>query len=89
MKVSNMQSTKMNDIPNQFIIKDSEVEVFQSYSSIIVKIIGNTVYLDENKWNYSKTTSRYRSLFLGESTKETKSKIESGEYILCDLNNDK
>jgi len=45
------------------------------------------ITLDVNYWDYSKTTSKYRNEFLGESTKETKAKIKSGEYKLADLNN--
>ena len=44
------------------------------------------VYLDENKWNYSETTSIYRNQFLGETTKETEAKIKNGTYKLVDLN---
>jgi len=71
------------------------VRIFQSYDSIIVKTVqkGNlmaggttTVYLDEKYWNYSRTTSKYRTLFLGYDTKEVKAKIKSGEYVLTDLN---
>ena len=92
IKVSNIQSNKGNEIANQFIIKDTEnnTTYFQSYNSIIVKIerdFDNTsIFLDEIYWNYSKTTSKYRSIFLGEATEVTKSKIKSGEYILTNLN---
>ena len=34
----------------------------------------------------SRTTAKYRNQFLDESTKETQAKIDSGEYILTDLN---
>lgn len=65
------------------------VKYFQSYDSIIVKkVYGGRldVYLDRKYWNYSVTTSKYRNQFLGETTKETQAKIDSGEYVLCDLN---
>lgn len=66
------------------------VVYFQSYDSTIVKqhcSQGKTkTYLDRDKWDYSKTTAKYRNQFLGESTKETQAKIDSGEYILTDLN---
>ena len=42
---------------------------------------------DENYWDYSSTTGRYRNKFLGETKKETQAKIDSGEYILTNLNN--
>jgi hypothetical protein len=79
-----------NPVPNQFIIHTPDATYFQSYQSIIVKTTfedgERKVYLDENKWDYSKTTGKYRNLFLGETKKETEKKIASGEYELVDLN---
>ena len=46
----------------------------------------NKIYLDSHYWNYSKTTAKYRNQFLNETTKETQKKIDSGEYILTNLN---
>ena len=73
---------------NQFIIDCGDIEIFQSYSTIIAKkdYKQGKVYLDKNNWDYSKTTGRYRNKFLGETIKETRAKIESGEYILTNLN---
>ena len=96
MKVTNMTSNKGNKIANQFIIYNDNEEYFQSYQSIIVKKVTQwffnyeqkeiKIYLDKNYWNYSKTTGKYRNIFLNEATKETEKKIASGEYILTDLN---
>lgn len=86
MKVSNLSSSRGNDVPNQFEIRTPNAIYFQSYDSIIVKKEGGITYLDEHYWNYSKTTSKYRNLFLGETTKETQQKINNGVYILTDLN---
>lgn len=89
-KVTNMRSSKGNLVANQFILYTPEATYFQSYNSIIVKTTfedgKRVVYLDEFYWNYSKTTSKYRSEFLGENTNETKQKIKNGLYILADLN---
>lgn len=72
---------------NQFVINmDNGDLIFQSYKSIIVKKSDNKVYLDSYYWNYSKTTSKHRNQFLGETTKEIEKKIKSGEYILTNLN---
>lgn len=73
--------------------------VFQSYESIIAIVTiwpinkpteclryETEVELDKTYWDYSVTTSRYRNQFLGETTKETQAKIDSGEYVLTDLN---
>ena len=90
MKVQNMTSRNGNKVANQFIIFDGDFTAFQSYDSIIVKIefIDGTrrVQLDEYYWNYSVTTSKYRNLFLGETTKETQAKINNGTYTLTNLN---
>jgi hypothetical protein len=88
MKVENMISNNGNSVPNQFIIRDYGYTYFQSYDSVIVKldIKNQKTYLDERYWDYSKTTGKYRNQFLGETKKETESKIKSGEYILTDLN---
>ena len=85
-----MTSDNGNKIANQFIIYTPEATYFQSYDSIIVKTSFDgdqrSIELDEYYWNYSRTTSKYRNMFLGETTKETQAKIDSGEYILTDLN---
>ena len=86
MKVENMTSARGNKVANQFIINSEEGCYFQSYNSIIVKIEGREVYLDEYYWDYSVTTGKYRNDFLGEGIAETRAKIKSGEYILMDLN---
>jgi hypothetical protein len=89
-KVNNMRSPKGNLVANQFIVHTPEATYFQSYESVIIKTTfengERVVYLDEYYWNYSKTTSKYRSEFLGENTKETKEKIQKGIYKLTNLN---
>ena len=91
-KVENMRSSNGNKVANQFeILKENGGSIFQSYNSTIVEIkTGDDglyqTYLDEKYWNYSHTTSKYRNIFLNENTKDTKAKIESGEYILTNLN---
>lgn len=97
MKVQNMVSSSGNPVANQFIMYDIvdgwDVEIFQSYDSVIAKTVIDRidrdikhVSLDCTYWKYSTTTSKYRNQFLGETTKETQAKIDSGEYVLTDLN---
>lgn len=76
-------------VKNQFIITTDKGRYFQSYNSVIVFIAATTgkVQLDAKYWDFSKTTSKYRNLFLGETTKETQAKIDSGTYELTNLNN--
>ena len=97
MKVENMISVKGNKVANKFIITDKQydekeggwitTETFQSYDSTIAVIFSSgVVLLDENTWDYSVTTGKYRNDFLGEDIAETRAKIKSGEYLLTDLN---
>lgn len=89
-KVSNMVNNRGNIIPNQFIITTDNGQYFQSYDSIIVfRDKENNITLDENYWDYSVTTGKYRNIFLNESKPETQAKIKSGEYALTDLNGGK
>ena len=92
LAVQNMKGKNGRKIPNQFeiFVTDDDgnvVKVFQSYSTTIAKIHnGKRIVLDKEKWNYSRTTSKYRNIFLNETTRETEAKIASGEYELADLN---
>jgi hypothetical protein len=86
MKVSNIVNNRGNIVANQFLIIDGNKTYFQSYRSIIVKIENGQIMLDPVYWNYSRTTSKHRSTFLNESTKETEKKIKEGVYILANLN---
>lgn len=99
MKIKNMTSANGNKVANQFVIEDegkgalgnfNKRLIFQSYYSVIaIKTVwddATKTELDKTYWNYSVTTSKYRNQFLGETTKETQAKIDSGEYILADLN---
>lgn len=77
MKVSNFEGSK-----NHFIIEAEGRTIFQSYKSVIaIRFRDGRIVLGPN-WNYSKTTSKYRNLFLGEDITETRKKIDSGIYTI-------
>lgn len=89
--VTNMTSPASGSpVANQFIIDTPTCRVFQSYSTIIAAIDydDSQVYLDEQAWNYSVTTSKYRNRFLGTDTKTTKARIADGTYKLTNLNDE-
>ena len=88
MRVENMRSTRSyNRITNQFEIQTDEGVYFQSYQTVIAfKPITGKIQLDSSHWDYSRTTGKYRNMFLDENKKTTESKIASGEYELVDLN---
>lgn len=87
VKINNMTGRTGRPVANQFIITTPEGIYFQSYTTIIVfKPYGKKPILDTCSWNYSRTTGKYRNKFLRESKKETEKKINSGAYLLADLN---
>jgi len=87
IKVENMVSPRGNIIPNQFDISVNGQRYFQSYSTVIVRIDRQgEVFLDEDAWDYSRTTGKYRNQFLGETLADTRAKIKTGEYQLTNLN---
>ena len=68
-------------VKNQFVINDGAgSEYLQSYDSIIVKRDFNNNISLGSDWDYSKTTGKYRNLYLNETKKETEQKIASGVY---------
>ena len=99
-KVKNMTSGRSGkEVANQFIITEEgrgalgnfiKRETFQSYDSIIaIKTVWEDetrIELDEQYWDYSTTTGKYRNQFLGESKQETQKKIDDGTYKLVNLN---
>ena len=89
MKTIQMTSNSSGrPVANQFELFDGlGNRFFQSYRSMIAKISNSgKVFLDKNYWDYSATTGKYRNQFLNEKIAETRKKIESGQYILIDLN---
>lgn len=88
MKVENLESAQGNKVANQFEVTTDNGKFFQSYESVIAYIPndGSPVQLDAKYWDYSKTTGKYRNIFLGEDKKATERKIKAGVYILTNLN---
>lgn len=87
-RVESMSSPSYNGgtVANQTIIYFNNMEIFQSYNSIIaikkyVEGKNAEIYLGDN-WDYSMTTGKYRNQFLREEKKDTQKKIDSGEYKL-------
>jgi hypothetical protein len=72
--------------PNHNRVTTENAVFLTSYDSIILKIEDGQTFLDSKFWNFSKTTSKYRNQFLGETTKETEQKIKDGIYKLTNLN---
>ena len=96
IKVKNMENRQGKPVVNQFVITEVsdylKRTIFQSYKSTVAMKVDNgdtfQIYLDNDTWDYSSTTGRYRNVFLGEDIHETRKKIKSGEYKLVALNTD-
>ena len=94
MKVSNMKSPNGTKVANHFIIHDAQIDtgegymsgtMFQSYESNIafVPYDGDVIYLGEN-WDYSRTTSKYRNIFLGIDTIQLKARVADGRAVILE-----
>jgi hypothetical protein len=91
-RVSQMISPKSgNPVANQYTIRTCDGVFFQSYGSIIAfrDYATGKITLDESRWDYSRTTGKYRNAFLGENTADTRKKIKSGEYAIANLNSNR
>ena len=89
MKVYNLTSPRSNrPVANQFMLEAPTGKYFQSYESVIAFVpdSGDSVQLDRKYWDYSRTTTKYLCQFLWETKKQIVAKINSGEYILTNLN---
>ena len=85
VRVENMKSSRSGRaVANQFKIYTDEGVYFQSYGTLIAfkPYAGEKTVLNEQYWDYSRTTGKYRNEFLRETIQETRKKIETGEYIL-------
>lgn len=94
IQVTQMESTRTgNPVANQFLIYTDKHIYFQSYSSIIARrlrssFMDDDTTLDENYWDYSRTTLKYLKVFLGtqKSKKEIEKDIKTGVYKTANLN---
>jgi len=87
VKVRNLEG-RSGPVANQFEIRTDEGVYFQSYRTVIAFVPYDSnakTQLDQDNWDYSRTTSKYRNQFLGESKAETERKIADGTYELVDL----
>lgn len=82
-----MENLVSNLANNQVIIEDRTTgkKEFHSYSTKIAEVKENKIYLSSSNWNYSRTTTKYLSKFLGvKGKKEIESGIKKGSFILTE-----
>lgn len=79
MKVKNLEGKSGRAVPNQFVIKDGNRKVFQSYDSTIVEVKWHTGLCEVNigyDWDYSRTTSKHFKIFLMDEVGFTDKEVE-------------
>ncbi len=83
MTPKQFKNSQINHIkPNHTEITIAGYTAFYSYESLIVlKDPDSQIWLGED-WRISASTSKHRSRYLEESTKDTQQKLDSGEYKL-------
>lgn len=79
MRMSPMIGHSGRPVVNQYVIHLPHGRVFKSYDSLIVYKGAGGVFLGPD-WDYSRTTGKYRNLFMGESINDIRRKIKSGDY---------
>lgn len=96
VSVKPMYSRGGNPCANQQIMSDPHGETFVSYGTKIAYRshekygVGSEkrhkIILDENYWNFSRTTGKYRNEFLGFGTEDCRKGIKDGTIKLANLN---
>ena len=89
MIVKNMLSSRSGKpIANQFVVTVDNMEIFQSYKTVIAVRSANNpevVLLDHN-YSYSPTTSKYLYQFLGFKRDIINKKVQDNSIRIMDLN---
>ena len=93
VSVRSMTSNSGNTNPNHQIITEPHGEVMVSYGTKICFMSFDSnkegkkrIILDENYWDYSTTTGRFRNQFLGMGIQECREGIKDGSIELSNLN---
>lgn len=79
MKVYNLSTKSGRTVANQFVIKDDNRKVFQSYDSTIVEVKWHSDFCEVNvgyDWGYSRTTTKYLKIFLMEEVGFTDKEVD-------------
>lgn len=71
---------------NQYIIKHNGITYFQSYDVIVAKKAKGKTILDKDYYKYSRTTIKYRNMFLGMLSASVNKAIKEGKITLGKLN---
>ena len=92
--VEQMTSRSGNVVPNQVILSDMTGRTFVSYGSKIVYQSKDRasdglpleIIVDEDYWDYSRTTGKYRNEFMNMGVQDVRKYIKEGRIKLGNLN---
>lgn len=85
--VTAMVNSNGNAVKNQLIIiEDDGSVVFQSYKTRIVRIAKDGTTTLDPEHNCTKTTTRYRNMFLKQTSAQVSACIKDGTYKIEELN---
>ena len=76
MKVRNLINANGNTVANQFVIEDGNEIFFQSYDSLVCKVVNGKVILGCD-FDYSRTTAKHLHTFMKEYAYMTLAKCEN------------
>ncbi len=92
--IKQLQNRTGRTVANHFVVEGATLEekgieyegsLFVSYDTNIAFITsGSKLFLDENKWDYSRTTSKYLNIFLEQNCF---SRVDKKDAEKIDLNN--
>lgn len=82
---SNLPSIRsLDDYYKHLVVTIGDTEAFYSYDSLIAYKLPNRKIVLTNYWDYSKSTTKYLSQYLGKNKKEIIQAIADFTYILED-----
>ena len=82
---SNLPSIRsLDDYYKHIVVTIGDLEAFYSYDSLIAYTLPNQKIVLTNYWDYSRSTTKYLSQYLGRNKKEIRQAIADFTYILED-----
>lgn len=82
---SNLPSIRsLDDYYKHIVVTIGDTQAFYSYDSLIAYNLPNQKIVLTNYWDYSKSTTKYLSQYLGRNKQEIRQAIANFTYILED-----
>ena len=89
VKIEPLRTTRGGVARNHYVIYTEDGKYLSSYGRIVVYIPNDPsekTALDKNFYDFSKTTSTYRNIFLKIPSPSVRASIDKGMFLLTNLN---